>query len=47
MSLSATLDRPLGADVFLVYSPANPPTAPEQKFIDLIEELLTLYPEMM
>ncbi|KFI25736.1 LysR family transcriptional regulator [Paenirhodobacter enshiensis] len=40
-------DRPLGADVFLVYSPANPPTAPEQKFIDLIEELLTLYPEMM
>ncbi|HEY0274966.1 MAG TPA: LysR family transcriptional regulator [Paenirhodobacter sp.] len=39
-------DQPLGADVFLVYSPLSQPTPPEQKFIDLIEELLTLYPDM-
>lgn len=39
--------EPLGADVFLVSSLEADPTPPEQKFIDLIEELLTLYPGMM
>ena len=34
----------LGADVFLVHSGHGPLTPPEQKFVDLLEELLTLYP---
>jgi DNA-binding transcriptional LysR family regulator len=40
-------DQPLGADLFLVYNPQTPPTPPEQRFIDLIDELLKLYPGMM
>ncbi|MFC5737181.1 LysR family transcriptional regulator [Sinirhodobacter huangdaonensis] len=39
-------DQPLGADVFLVHSPQTQPTPPEQKFIHLLEELLSLYPDM-
>lgn len=41
------VDQPLGADVFLVHSPLSQSTAPEQKFIDLIDELLQLYPDMI
>ena len=41
------VDQPLGADVFLVNSPVSQPTVPEQKFIDLIDELLKLYPDMI
>lgn len=40
------VDQPLGADVYLVYSPFSQLTAPEQKFVDLLDELLKLYPEM-
>ncbi|PBB51907.1 MULTISPECIES: LysR family transcriptional regulator [Mesorhizobium] len=39
-------DQPLGADVYLVSSSLSSPTPPEQKFLDLIEELLCLYPDM-
>lgn len=39
-------EDPLGADVFLVRHPAAPPTVPEQKFIDLVDELLQLYPDL-
>ena len=39
-------DRAIGADVFLVRNPLAPISGPEQKFIDLLEELLQLYPEM-
>jgi DNA-binding transcriptional LysR family regulator len=40
------IDQPLGADVFLVYHKAGGLTPPEQMFVDLIEELLSLYPDM-
>lgn len=40
------VDHPLGADVFLVSSNLSQLTPPEQKFADLIDELLNLYPEM-
>lgn len=40
-------EQPLGADVFLVHSPLTQPTPPEQKFIDLLDELLSLYPDMV
>lgn len=40
------VDQPLGADVFLVHSPQSQLTPPEQLFVDLIEELLNLYPDM-
>lgn len=40
------VDQPLGADVFLIYSPFSQLTPPEQKFVDLLDELLKLYPEM-
>ncbi len=40
------VDQPLGADVFLVHRAASTPTPPEQKFIDLIEELMSIYPGM-
>ncbi|MET3597911.1 DNA-binding transcriptional LysR family regulator [Mesorhizobium shonense] len=40
------LDQPLGADVYLVSSNLSSLTPPEQKFVDLIDELLGLYPNM-
>ena len=39
-------DEPLGADVYLISSNLSSLTPPEQKFADLIDELLGLYPEM-
>lgn len=39
-------DQPLGADVFMVRHPATPLTVPEQKFVDLLDELLQLYPDL-
>ncbi|HEY0212027.1 MAG TPA: LysR family transcriptional regulator [Paenirhodobacter sp.] len=40
------IDQPLGADVFLVHSAQTIPTPPEQRLIDLLDELLQLYPGM-
>ncbi len=40
------IDQPLGADVFLVFSSPSQLTVPEQKFVDLLDELLKLYPDM-
>ncbi|MDS9469013.1 LysR family transcriptional regulator [Paracoccus sp. MBLB3053] len=41
------IDQPLGADVFLVYHALDQLTVPEQKFVDLLDELLKLYPDMV
>lgn len=40
------IDQPLGADVFLVFHSLASLTPPEQKFVDLLDELLKLYPDM-
>ncbi|MGO4852081.1 LysR family transcriptional regulator [Phaeovulum sp. W22_SRMD_FR3] len=40
-------DQKIGADVFLVRNPATELTVPEQKFVDLLDELLNLYPELV
>ncbi|MDO5603582.1 MAG: LysR family transcriptional regulator [Paracoccus sp. (in: a-proteobacteria)] len=40
------IDQPLGADVFLVYSSLGRLTVPEQKFVDVLDELLKLYPDL-
>ncbi|WP_134681836.1 LysR family transcriptional regulator [Paracoccus ravus] len=38
--------QPLGADVFLVYSAMDDLTVPERQFVELLDELLKLYPGM-
>ena len=38
--------QPLGADVFLVHHAGTALTVPEQKFADVLDELLQLYPDM-
>ncbi|WP_138466946.1 LysR family transcriptional regulator [Poseidonocella sp. HB161398] len=40
-------DQPLGADVFLVHSSQGVLQPPEQMFVDLLEELMNLYPDML
>ena len=40
-------DQPLGADVFLVSNPLTPFTPPERRFVELLDELRVLYPDMI
>ncbi|OWJ80214.1 LysR family transcriptional regulator [Haematobacter genomosp. 1] len=40
-------DQPLGADVFLVSNPLTPLTPPERRFVELLDELRVLYPDMI
>lgn len=39
-------DETIGADVYLVHAPAEKLTAAEQKFVQMAEELIALYPDM-
>lgn len=41
------VDQPLGADLYLVMHSLGTLTVPEQKFVDLLDELLKLYPDMV
>ena len=40
-------DEPIGADVYLVHAPTESLSPSEQKFVQTVEELLALYPEMV
>ena len=40
-------DEPIGADVYLVHAAAEKLSASERKFVQTIEELLALYPDMV
>ncbi|MEM5544166.1 LysR family transcriptional regulator [Sulfitobacter sp. AS92] len=39
-------DEPLGADVYLVHAPTEKLSSSERKFVQTVEELLALYPDM-
>ncbi|WP_343035842.1 LysR family transcriptional regulator [Sulfitobacter maritimus] len=39
-------DEPIGADVYLVHAPIEKLAPSERKFVEIAQELLTLYPEM-
>lgn len=40
-------DEPIGADVYLVHAPTETLSASERKFVQTVEELLALYPDMV
>jgi len=40
-------DEPIGADVYLVHAPTEKLSPSERKFVQVIEELLALYPDMV
>lgn len=39
-------DEPIGADVYLVHAPVDKLTPSEQKFVQMAQELIALYPDM-
>ena len=39
-------DEAIGADVYLVHAPREKLSPSEQKFVDIAQELLALYPDM-